>query len=39
MAETFPFSISKSEFDENTYLGRFEKIRKTENPLHAFYSN
>jgi hypothetical protein len=34
-----PFSISKSEFDESTYMGRFESMRKTANPKHAFYSN
>ena len=34
-----PFTISKSEFDEDSYMGRFESMRKTANPLHAFYSN
>ena len=34
-----PFTISKPEFNEDTYWGRFEAFRATANPFHAFYLN
>ena len=34
-----PFTISKPEYDEKTYVGRFLGFRKTCNVLHAFYPN
>jgi hypothetical protein len=34
-----PFTISKPQYDENTYVGRFLGFRKTCNVLHAFYPN
>lgn len=37
--EKVAFSIEEPEFDENTYMGRFEAFRKTANPFHAFYTN
>ena len=33
------FTISKPEFDETNYKGRFLAFRKTCNPLIAFYPN
>ena len=34
-----PFTISEPEFDESTYIGRFEEFRKSLNPLHSVYPN
>jgi len=33
------FTIESSQFDENTYWGRFEAFRAVVNPRHTFYSN
>jgi hypothetical protein len=33
------FTISKPQFDEDTYRGRFEAFRAVANPMHAFYTN
>ena len=33
------FSIEKPQFDQNTYIGRFEEFRAVANPFHAFYTN
>ena len=33
------FTISKPEFDPNTYLGRFKEFQKIGNPFYAFYTN
>ena len=33
------FTIDSSQFDENTYWGRFEAFRAVVNPKHTFYTN
>ena len=33
------FTMSKPEFDQDTYWGRFEGFRATANPFNAFCSN
>jgi hypothetical protein len=38
-AKGIAFNSLEPEFDENTYIGRFEAFRAVANPLHAFYSN
>jgi len=33
------FTLKEPQFNEDTYLGRFEAFRATANPFHAFHSN
>jgi tricarboxylate carrier len=37
--ELIPFTITKSEFDESTYIGRMWAFKKTCNPMWAFFTN
>ena len=37
--EKIPFTIEEPEFDETTYVGRFQAYRKTSNVFNAFHSN
>ena len=33
------FTSSEPEFNENTYMGRFEEFRSVADPRKAFYTN
>lgn len=33
------FDSEEPEFDQNTYLGRFEEFRSVADPFKAFYTN
>ena len=33
------FSLNETQFDVDTYYGRFRTFLKVSNPMHAFYSN